>query len=328
MVELNGAIERYIGDGELGGRGPGVDIVLHNLDSNAMWLIESALASAERIGASSDGGTDGSVEDGADIVAAERELIESLREELKGMQDRTPHQVLQVSPADPQEVVRKAFAEMTKRYHPDQHAHLQSAVVRELAADIFILVRNAYEQLSLSRKYRSTNARSPLNASVKALERNTNLLKNSSGGLSKPANLADDSRPLTADLLFGDNGGGNQSQVATPVQLSDGPQRDSSADVARALAMAEAGKLDEAQALFSIMAKKSPKDKSVLAGVELVEGLRALRQRDRLEAAERFEAVLDIDPTNERAAKELAEMRRASSNQRKGLLKRLLGGES
>ena len=47
--------------------------------------------------------------------------------------------------------------------------------------------------------------------------------------------------------------------------------------------------------------------------------------RDRLEAAQRFEAALEIDPSNERAARELAEMRRQATNERKGLLSRLMG---
>jgi hypothetical protein len=50
-----------------------------------------------------------------------------------------------------------------------------------------------------------------------------------------------------------------------------------------------------------------------------------LNQRDRLEAAQRFEAALEIDPSNERAARELAEMRRQATNERKGLLSRLMG---
>jgi hypothetical protein len=35
--------------------------------------------------------------------------------------------------------------------------------------------------------------------------------------------------------------------------------------------------------------------------------------------------VLELDPSNERAARELAEMRRIATNDRKGLLARLLG---
>ena len=91
------------------------------------------------------------------------------------------------------------------------------------------------------------------------------------------------------------------------------------------LALAQAGRYEEALAVFKIYARKNPGDRQARAGLELAEGLRALAQRDRLEAAQRFEAVLEIDPTNERAARELAEMRRMATNERKGLLSRLMG---
>ena len=73
------------------------------------------------------------------------------------------------------------------------------------------------------------------------------------------------------------------------------------------------------------MPARTPGDRQARAGIELSEGLRALAQRDRLEAAQRFESVLEIDPTNERAARELADMRRLATNERKGLLSRLMG---
>ena len=76
---------------------------------------------------------------------------------------------------------------------------------------------------------------------------------------------------------------------------------------------------------FRSLAKKHPQDRGLRAGIELCEGLKALVIRDRLEAAQRFEAALELDPSNERAARELAEMRRQATNERKGLLSRLMG---
>ena len=74
-----------------------------------------------------------------------------------------------------------------------------------------------------------------------------------------------------------------------------------------------------------MLAKRQPQDRTYRAGIELCEGLQALAQRDRLEAAQRFEAALELDPSNERAARELADMRRQATNERKGLLSRLMG---
>ena len=85
------------------------------------------------------------------------------------------------------------------------------------------------------------------------------------------------------------------------------------------------GRLDEALAGYRLLGKRHATDRNVRAGAELCEGLLALAARDRLEAAQRFETALEIDPSNERAARELAEMRRQATNERKGLLSRLMG---
>jgi hypothetical protein len=90
-------------------------------------------------------------------------------------------------------------------------------------------------------------------------------------------------------------------------------------------ALLDGGKLDDAIAQYRLLSKKHPNERGYRAGVELVEGLRALRAKDRMEAAQRFEAALEIDPSNERAARELAEMRRQATNERKGMLSRLMG---
>ena len=44
--------------------------------------------------------------------------------------------------------VRGAFGELTKRYHPDRFARYQSSRLRQLAAEIFILIRDAYRKLA------------------------------------------------------------------------------------------------------------------------------------------------------------------------------------
>jgi tetratricopeptide (TPR) repeat protein len=100
---------------------------------------------------------------------------------------------------------------------------------------------------------------------------------------------------------------------------------DAKADFRAAEELLDTGRYDEALALFKIYNRKNPADRQARAGIELAEGMRALAQRDRLEAAQRFESVLEIDPANERAARELAEMRRLATNERKGLLSRLMG---
>jgi predicted Zn-dependent protease len=89
--------------------------------------------------------------------------------------------------------------------------------------------------------------------------------------------------------------------------------------------MIDQGRVDDALSAYRMLSKRHPTDRYLRAGIELCEGMLALAQRDRLEAAQRFEAALEIDPSNERAARQLAEMRRQATNERKGLLSRLMG---
>jgi hypothetical protein len=121
----------------------------------------------------------------------------------------------------------------------------------------------------------------------------------------------------------------NPSSIAATDKLATPPPKKSAgvdgSETGVLEALIEEGKLDEAIAGYRTLSKKHPSDKSVRAGIELVEGLRALGQRDRMEAAQRFEAALELDPSNERAARELADMRRQATNERKGLLSRLMG---
>src|SRR5262249_46810140 len=112
---------------------------------------------------------------------------------------------------------------------------------------------------------------------------------------------------------------------SAPVSIAAQPGVEDKTDYSAAESLLDQGKYEEALAVYKIYARKSPNDRTAKAGIELAEGLKALAQRDRLEAAQRFEVVLELDPSNERAARELAEMRRQATNERKGLLSRLLG---
>jgi len=98
-----------------------------------------------------------------------------------------------------------------------------------------------------------------------------------------------------------------------------------SLDVSPLEDLIDQGRLDDALTGYKVMGKKHPHDRHLRAGVELCEGLLALAARDRIAAAQRFETALEIDPSNERAARELADMRRQATNERKGLLSRLMG---
>jgi DnaJ-domain-containing protein 1 len=400
MIVLTGHIAEHVPPGGLGGRGPGIDIKLATIPQSALWLIETALASAQRqvvpppAGSAAAGAptpqpaTDAGIDDSRDLMRAEDELIAALTAELVALRRLNPFQVMGVGYDADASSVRAAFAELTKRYHPDRFTRYTSTDVRQLAAEIFILIRDAYRRLADDATRARTLASLGLRPSVKVPSRAEapSLAPappaSPAAPPSRAAGLAPTQRARTAPpagsippalssaipepipgevqlipsgptgaipvgtsgpIPVGTTGGASRpssrpppagappprASTSDPARRASGPisvaAEDQRPDFRAAEGLLESGRYDEALAVFKNFARKNPGDRHARAGMELAEGLRALAQRDRLEAAQRFEAVLEIDPTNERAARELAEMRRMATNERKGLLSRLMG---
>jgi tetratricopeptide (TPR) repeat protein len=353
MIVLTGTVGEHIPPGGLGGRGPGVDIRLNTIPQSALWLIETALASAQKQAAAaasnaasaavSTGRDDTAdplgVEDGKDLASAEGELLKALTQELTSLRRLNPFQVLGVGYEATDDDVRGAFAELTKRYHPDRFTRYTSTELRGLAAEIFILIRDAYRKLGDEPSRQKTLAAVGQRPSVRVptlkpappaaapppqvertppprLERTPPPRPDRTPAPRVPAPppVPERNMPLPAPMT-----------ERLPMKVEPPRVDEGATDFGRAEALLDEGRYDEALALFKIYARKNPSDRQARAGIELAEGMRAIAQRDRLEAAQRFEAVLEIDPANERAARELAEMRRLATNERKGLLSRLMG---
>jgi hypothetical protein len=382
VIELQGVIAKHVVDPQ---RGTGVDLKLEPLPTKTVWLIESALASETKVRAKT--GDPAPIAEPPppatrdDVGEAETDLVRALEAEAESLRKLNPFLVLGVGYETTDADVRAAFGELTKRYHPDRFARYQSTKLRQTAAEIFILIRDAYRKLAdeqsraqvvatLKPKRAQTPpplppppARSktppampriavpasipprppppgtdaptkpgphdaPTNPSVKSAElAHTELARSElaipaappprrvtpAGGIEKISGAQRRVTPASGVEKVADHKSGPIARA--PTELLD-----NEFDV-----LIDAGKLDEAGAAYLIASKKHPNDRSLRAGVELVEGLKALAQRDRMEAAQRFEAALELDPSNERAARELAEMRRQATNERKGLLSRLMG---
>ncbi|MCE9580325.1 MAG: J domain-containing protein, partial [Deltaproteobacteria bacterium] len=160
MIVLSGYIAEHVPEGGLGGRGPGVDVRLSAIPQSAMWLIETALASAQKGQAGQSGPAinsqtgaiptlpaDAGLDDGNDLAAAESELLTALGAEFESLKKLNPFQVLGVGYEANDSDVRAAFGELTKRYHPDRFARYRSQELRNFAAEIFILIRDAYRRI-------------------------------------------------------------------------------------------------------------------------------------------------------------------------------------
>ena len=97
MIVLNGTIVEHVPAGGLGGRGPGIDIKLATLPQSALWLIETALASAQKQAgvtpATAASGGDAGVDDGQDVLKAEDELTGALTAELAALRRLNPFRV-------------------------------------------------------------------------------------------------------------------------------------------------------------------------------------------------------------------------------------------
>jgi tetratricopeptide (TPR) repeat protein len=351
MIVLQGYIAEHVPPGGLDGRGPGVDVKLAAIPQSAMWLIETALASAQRgagpgvhpvspairspTAETAAIPADGAVEDGAAVADAESELLGALAAEHESLRKLNPFQLLGVGYEATDADVRSAFGELTKRYHPDRFARYASGELRNHAAEIFILIRDAYRRIG------DDKGRAQALAQIAPRKGPPGPPPPRAQTHATPPRGVPIPRPLPPRPPSGPAPQAPPAVITAPTQVPRAPSPsppppppsatvspppdDGKVDYTAAEALLDQGKYDEALAVYKIYARKNPNDRAARAGIELAEGLRALAQRDRLEAAQRFELVLELDPSSERAARELAEMRRQATNERKGLLSRLLG---
>lgn len=383
-VSMTGEIAGHVPASD--SRGSGIDVRIAPLAPNSMWLIESALASEAKMRQDSKSDVHAALADRHEVAHAEGELVNALSSEIESLRRLNPFQVLglgyEASDAD----VRAAFAELTKRYHPDRFARYQSPEPRRLAAEIFILIRDAYRKLGDAQTRATTLAAIGRAGDPRAIPVMRTgavpVMPRGSSQVIARANIP--ARPEGSPLPTptppqGAQGSGGHAQpppipghalpqhpppppspppgldgptvtpprpspplpssqhLATPSAAAHAPgprgatgsvpsiKAINDVEFAHLEQLLDAEAYDEALATFKSLAKRSPNDRQVRAGIELCEGFLAFLARDRLEAAQKFEAVLEIDPSNERAARQLAEMRRQATNERKGLLSRLMG---
>lgn len=356
-------------------RGAGIEVRLAPLPPNALWLIESALAAAAKLRAESKVEAPvAPLADRHEVGSAESELVSALHAEIESLRRLNPFQILGLGYEAGDAEVRTAFAELTKRYHPDRFTRYQSTEPRRLAAEIFILIRDAYRKLGDAQSRVATLQSIGRSGEPRVVPviRSPQLPRSRSGptgggpapraasgliGVS-PAKGPELAAPAGSSARTAGSGAFSSAiEPPAPAGGLGGPARPASSlgssarerpappPTARASAPALAapgqaatetelehierlldeGAFDEAFATYKSLAKRAPTDRHVRAGLELCEGLMALAAKERLEAAQHFESVLEIDPSNERAARQLAEMRRQATNERKGLLSRLMG---
>ncbi|MBK9072627.1 MAG: DnaJ domain-containing protein [Myxococcales bacterium] len=372
VVSIKGVVAEHVAAGGANGRGPGVEVRFDYVPQSAMWIIETALARERTSGSASQtaasalitslnektrAGTepglkamtrqpDLSAEHGAPLTNAETELVMSLAEELASLRRLNAFQILGVSYDASDSDIRLAFAELTKRYHPDRFAKYASAQLRMHAADIFILIRDAYQKLGDAQQ-RAAAAAAVRSGAARPAPAPTPAAPSKPAAVVAPRALppiapsqpASPPRPgASTKQQLGTAATTPQRTplVAAPPQVPLAPQKTAPMTnfkpagaraegwLAQVDGLLGAKQYDAAASVARGQLQATPGDHVAKAYVDVCNGYRALADGDRLEAAERFEAALEIDPSNDRAARELADMRRRATNERKGHLTRLM----
>lgn len=366
VIALSGVVQTHVNDPQ---RGAGVELKLAPIPTGTVWLIESALAAeqkraatqgiaAQKSGAHALTGLVPTMGESAELSAAEDELIKALASEAESLKKLNPFLVLGVGYEASDGDVRAAFGELTKRYHPDRFARYESPDLRQVAAEIFILIRDAYRRLgdatARAQVLHTLGKHAPAPRAVPGPPRAIPLVPppprtqrmpvfplvtpqvqppsppaapaRTATDPRRPARRTGEPQPGTDPRASALKRAATDAGVIRPPSPAGQPATISDpGDTSAIEDLIDQGRLDEALAAYKLNSKKYSQDRNLRAGVELCEGLLALTARDRLEAAQRFETALEIDPSNERAARELADMRRQATNERKGLLSRLMG---
>jgi curved DNA-binding protein CbpA len=91
-------------------------------------------------------------------LPADADTVSVLRKELTRLQALNPFQILNIPPDAGSDAVRDAFLKATKQFHPVRFAR-ESAETRDLANEIFLVVRRAYSLLGDEERRRTLRAR-------------------------------------------------------------------------------------------------------------------------------------------------------------------------
>lgn len=149
-VDLSGSV---IDEEPAGARGSGAVVALEELPPPIRMRLETAVRAAGEHARRKQRPPPPSppplsADDGAPALGAESELIDALRVELETYGKLNPYQILGVGYQADTRAIHTAFAELSKRFHPDRFVRYQSPEVSELAEALFIRARDAFRALA------------------------------------------------------------------------------------------------------------------------------------------------------------------------------------
>ena len=286
---LHGRVSEHIPEGGYGGKGPGVILRLDTLPYTAQWLIESSLKAAFK-GKKRPAKSPEAKRTGSTPSVNEGKEITAAEEELVA-------------------TLRSELAAL-KGLNPFQLLNVDYRASDDDVRSAFGKLTKRYHPDRFAR-YQNEEVRS-VGTEIYLLLRNAYKALATSQARKRTLAVSIAKRSETPVV--------RPAPKAAPAATT-APPSDSDSQVDKLLA---ASKYDAALKLAKVAARRAPSDRNARAMLELCEGLLALAQGDRMEAAERLEASLELSPDNEHAVRGLAEIRRRVTDERKGFLGRLL----
>jgi hypothetical protein len=231
-----------------------------------------------------------------DVSEYERDVFLYLDQELRRMRECAAYEVLGVDEHADVVIIRAAYFELTKRFHPDLFARYRSRAILHMSQELFIHVNKAYDRL-----------RNALVAAGHAI-------------VAGPALIPHDGWLANLDDI--DGPGDEPSGISLLRERSYGDEPPSRQGTGDLLALVRAGKFEEARERVAAALHYDPRDRRMRALYHVISGRELMARGEETAAATQFEAALAHDRTCREASEALEELR--ASGLHSGLYPRIL----
>ena len=217
-----------------------------------------------------------------DVSEYERDVFLYLDGELRRMRESASYEVLGVDEHADVAVIRAAYFELTKRFHPDLFARYRSRAILHMSQELFIHINKAYDRM-----------RNALVAAGHAI-------------VAGPALIPHDGWLAGMDDIQGADDVSGISLRRERSYGEDPPSRQGTGDL---LALVRAGKFEEARERVAAALHYDPRDRRMRALYHVISGRELMSRHEGTAAATQFEAALAHDRTCREAREALEELR-------------------
>lgn len=238
------------------------------------------------------------------LSEAERQQLQELRAELAAMMARGDLEVLGLQGAGDLDELRDAFERAGRRWHPGQAYRDAPPEIRRLATEIFLRIEQAYRKL---RAASHAAASTPPAAAASRPAPHPPAAEPPRAAASDPAGAQTPSPARGAQRAMADLAE-RSSLLAAQLKRREpkvaAPPDEQRVLVDEALRLVADKRYREAAERLELVLERKP-DPRLRVLLCVVQARQALTERDFARARERYEAVLQLDPSNEVAQREL-----------------------